>query len=364
MRILFSGGGTGGHIYPAIAIAREILDKEPQTEILFVSGTREIESKIINDSGFEMKKIPVSALPRKLPPALITFVLRLGISIIKSMLIVRSFRPSIIMATGGYVSAPTIIAGWMMCVPVIIQEQNSYPGITTRKLARFADMVFLGFRDAADSVGKKVKIVVTGNPIRKDIGTKTRDVSSSVFGLDPNFKTVLVFGGSQGAHSINKAISKIVKDIAENGIQLIWQTGVNEFSKWNKYNECVKDMIRVLPYIENMSNGYAASDLVVSRAGAMTIAEITACGLPGIFIPLPTAAENHQEYNARSLVKAGAASMILERDLTSETLKQEINGIITYEERLKEMSMQSKKLGKKDAASVIAGIIIEHFGMN
>lgn len=364
MRILFSGGGTGGHIYPALAVAVEILDKQPQTEILFISGTREIERKIINDAGFEMKTIPVTGLPRKLTPALITFMVRLGISIIKSMFIIRGFRPSIIMATGGYVSAPQIMAAWIMSVPVVMQEQNSYPGYTTRKLARFADMIFLGFQDAAEFIGKKAMTVVTGNPVRKNIGTGIRKDSSSVFNLDPNSKTILVFGGSQGARSINRALSEIVQDIAEHGIQIIWQTGINEFKKWNRYNECLKDMVRILPYIENMENGYAASDLVVSRAGAMTIAEITACGLPGIFIPLPTAAENHQEYNARSLVKAGAASMIHERDLTPETLKREINGIINSEERLKTMSMQSKKLGRKDAASVIAGIITEQFGMN
>ena len=364
MRILFSAGGTGGHIYPALAVAREILDEQSQTEILFIGGNREIEHKIISDAGFEMKTISVTGLPRKPTLALIAFMIRLGISIIKSMLIIRGFKPSIIMATGGYVSAPPIIAAWILGVPVVIQEQNSYPGYTTRKLARFANMVFLGFQDAVDFIGEKTKTFVTGNPVRKDIGTGTREASSSVFNLDPNFKTILVFGGSQGARSINRELSKIVQDIAENGIQVIWQTGINEFKKWNKYNECLKDMIRILPYIENMSNGYAASDLVVSRAGAMTIAEITACGLPGIFVPLPTATENHQEYNALSLVKAGAASMILEKDLTPETLKQEINKIINSKERLKAMSMQSKKLGKKDAASVIAGIIIEQFGMN
>ena len=158
-------------------------------------------------------------------------MIRLGISIIKSMLIIRGFKPSIIMATGGYVSAPPIIAAWILGVPVVIQEQNSYPGYTTRKLARFANMVFLGFQDAVGFIGGKTKTFVTGNPVRKDIGTGTRKDSSSVFNLDPNFKTILVFGGSQGARSINRELSKIVQDIAENGIQVIWQTGINEFKK-------------------------------------------------------------------------------------------------------------------------------------
>ena len=362
MRILFASGGTGGHIYPAIAVAREILNKQPQTEILFVGGTRRIEHKIISDAGFDMRTIPVTGLPRKLSPAGITFMWKLGTSIIKSIYIIRGFKPSLVMATGGYVSGPPIMAARITGVPVAIQEQNSYPGITTKKLARFAEIIFLGFQEAGAYFGDNVKTVVTGNPVRKDIDKAERRESSIAFGFDPELRTVLVFGGSQGASAINSALSAIVEDIVEHGIQVIWQTGSNEFNEWSRFNR--NEKIKVVSYIDNMSAAYAASDLVVSRAGAMTVAEITACGLPGIFIPLPTAAENHQEYNARSLVNAKVASLILERDLTPQTLKREILGIITSDERLTAMSHESKKLGNKDAAEVIAGIIIEQFGMN
>ncbi len=362
MRILFAGGGTGGHIYPAIAVAREILDKQPQTKILFVGGTREIERKIISDAGFEMKTIPVTGLPRRFTPAIITFMWKLGTSIIKSIYIIRCFKPSLVMATGGYVSGPPIMAARIMCVPVAILEQNSYPGITTRKLARFAEIVFLGFQEAGAYFGDNVKTVVTGNPVRKDIDKTARRDSSIAFGFDPELRTVLVFGGSQGASAINRASSVIIEDIAEHGIQVIWQTGISEFNEWSRFNR--NEKIKVVSYIDNMSAAYAASDLVVSRAGAMTIAEVTACGLPGIFIPLPTAAKNHQEYNARSLVNAKVASLILERDLTPETLKREILGIMTSDERLTAMSRESKKFANRDAAGVIGGIIIEQFGIN
>jgi len=364
MRILFTGGGTGGHIYPALAVAREIFDRQPQTKILFLIGTREIENKIIHDAGFAMKTLPVSGLPRKLSPAIIPFIWKLKISIIKSMLIMKGFKPAIIMATGGYVSGPPIIAAWIMGIPVVLQEQNSYPGITTKKLARFAEIVFLGFQDAGRFFGEKVNTVVTGNPVRKDILTGTRDASSVEFGFDPELKTVLVIGGSQGSRIINRALAEIVKDIASKNIQVLWQTGINEFEKWNKFNEYSEGKIKVVPYLDNMGVAYGASDMVVSRAGAMTVAEITACGLPAIFIPLATAAENHQEYNARSLVNTGAASMILEHDLTPETLKREIIGILTSTEKLLRMAEESKKLGRMDAAGVIAESIIERCGMN
>ncbi|HDY88434.1 MAG TPA: undecaprenyldiphospho-muramoylpentapeptide beta-N-acetylglucosaminyltransferase [bacterium] len=364
MRIIFTGGGTGGHIYPALAVAEEILNKKPQSKILFIGGTRNIESEIIGKAGFVMKTIKVTGLPRKITPQIFTFIWNLGLSIINSMRIIRGFKPSLIMGTGGYVSGPPIIAAWTMGIPIVLQEQNSYPGITTKKLARFARIVFLGFQDATGYFGKNAKTLVTGNPVRKNIQTVTRDKASTAFGLDPGLKTVLVFGGSQGAHSINCVLSEIVEDIAELDIQVIWQTGNNEYDEWKRFDGCSGGKIKVVPYIDTMSNAYAASDLVVCRAGAMTMAEITACGLPGIFIPLPNAAENHQEYNARSLVNSGAASIILERELTPGNLRREIIGIVTSDEKLKEMSEQSEKLGIRDAASVIAGIIIEQYGMN
>ena len=364
MRIIFTGGGTGGHIYPAVAVAGKISDKLPDVKILFLVGIREMERRIVNDTGFAVKTIPVTGLPRKLTLAFIPFMWKLGISIIKSMNVIRVFKPSVILATGGYVSGPPVLAGWTMGVPVVIQEQNYYPGITTKKLARFAEIVILGFQDAAEFFGERVTTVFTGNPVRENIGLVNREASFVEFGLEPRLKTVLVFGGSQGAMAINSALSEIVEDLAEHEIQVIWQTGFKEFEKWSKFNSSSGGRIKVVPYLNNMDKAYSASDLVVSRAGAMTVAEITACGLPGIFIPLPTAAENHQEYNARSLVKFGAASLILESDLTPEKLKQEIIGIATSDEKLNVMSRESRKLGKKDAASVIADIVIEKFGMN
>ncbi|MFC1694448.1 undecaprenyldiphospho-muramoylpentapeptide beta-N-acetylglucosaminyltransferase [Candidatus Latescibacterota bacterium] len=364
MRVMFVGGGTGGHIYPALAVAEEIMNKKPETEILFVAGNRGIERKIVTDAGFPLKTIPVTGLPRKLTPALVTFAWKLMVSILKSRKFMRCFKPSVMMATGGYVSGPPIIAAFTMGIPVVIQEQNSFPGITNRKLARLADLVFLGFGNAEKYFGKSVETMTTGNPVRSEIGTGIRAVSAEIFNIDPSLKTVLIFGGSQGAHAINSAVSKIVEHIAENDIQVLWQTGRRDYDLYSKFDRISKGKVRVLSYIDDMVSAYTVSDMVVCRAGAMTIAEITVCGLPAVFIPLPTAAGNHQEYNARSLADADAAVMILERDLASGKLEHEITCIITSEKRLSSMSEASRRLAKKDAAGVIAGVLLERYAVN
>ena len=362
MRIVFAGGGTGGHIYPALAVADEIRRLRPDSEVLYLGGSKGIERKIVGDSGYTLRTLPVTGLPRKLSPALVGFTWRLGVSIMLSRRELRKFKPSVVMATGGYVSGPPIIAAWSLGVPTVIQEQNSYPGITNRKLGRFADMIFLGFNDASQYFGRVKETMVTGNPIRNAVYSGTREESSRFFGFDPSLKTVLVFGGSQGSAAINSAVAGTVESIAKKGFQVLWQTGEREFEARKEYDGSCDGKIRVVAYVDAMEHAYAAADLVVARAGAMSIAEITACGLPAVFIPLPTAAENHQEYNARSLVDAGAATMLLERDLTSASLEQEITGIIDSGDRLETMSATSKALGKRDAAKIIAETILKRYG--
>ncbi|MFC1541374.1 undecaprenyldiphospho-muramoylpentapeptide beta-N-acetylglucosaminyltransferase [Candidatus Latescibacterota bacterium] len=362
MKIVFTGGGTGGHIYPAIAIAREISEREPHSKIQFIIGNRDIEKKIVSEAGYINNILPVIGLPRKFSPAIITFIWKLKISIMKSMLILKKFKPSLVMATGGYVSGPPVIAAWIMRIPVCMQEQNSYPGIATKKLARFSEMVFLGFNDARRFIDKKVKIVVTGNPVRKELLNSISARSSDEFGLNPDLKTVLVIGGSQGASRINDSMSEIVKDLANNDIQVIWQTGEGEFEKWEKLSEYSPGKIKIVSYLDKMGAAYSAADVVVSRAGAMAVAEIAVCGLPAIFIPLESAAEHHQEYNAASLVKSGAAIMITENELTSEKLKSEIIGLLNSPEKTIKMKEKLADFGRIDAAGVIADTLIESYG--
>lgn len=364
MRFIFAGGGTGGHIYPALAVAKEIMTIQPDAEILFVAGTRGIERRIVSDAGFSLKTIPVIGLPRKVSPAFVLFGWKLMVSVLISRGCLRNFKPSVVLATGGYVSGPPIIAAHTLGIPVVIQEQNSFPGITTRKLARYADIVFLGFHDADRYFRGDVETIVTGNPVRNEIGTGNHETAAALFGFNPSVKTVLVFGGSQGSRALNTVISGTAERLALKEIQVLWQTGQNEYATYKRFDGLCDGYIRVFPYLDDMVSAYAASDLVVSRAGAMTIAEITACGLPAVLIPLPTAAGNHQEHNARSLESAGAATMILERDLTSPVLENEIINIVTSADILSVKAESSKKLGNKDAAGVIARMLLERYGMN
>jgi UDP-N-acetylglucosamine--N-acetylmuramyl-(pentapeptide) pyrophosphoryl-undecaprenol N-acetylglucosamine transferase len=364
MRIVFAGGGTGGHVYPAIAVARELMNRRADTEVLFIGGTRGIERSIVDTAGFRMETIPATGLPRKLSPALIGFVWNLGISIVRSRAFIGGFRPQVIMATGGYVSGPPVIAARTLGIPVVIQEQNAYPGITNRMLGRFAELVFLGFENARKHFGASVHTVVTGNPVRGEIGVSVREPSARKFGLDPALPTVLVFGGSQGARAVNRAFSGAVERIASEGIQALWQTGEREYPAWMHFDGSAEGKIRVLPYIEVMADAYAAADLAVARSGAMSIAEITACGLPSVLVPLPTAAENHQERNARALADAGAAVMIPERDLTPELMGDTVLDVLRSGDRRSSMAECSRKLGRKDAASAIAELIFERYGTN
>lgn len=362
MRLAFAAGGTGGHVYPALAVAQEILKRRPQAEIRFIGGNRGIERKIVGASGFPVETIPAAGMPRSLSPAIIPFFWKFAVSIIMSRGILRKFRPSLLLATGGYVSGAPVLAARTLGIPVAMQEQNSFPGIVNRKFARWADLAFLGFEDARKYFPSGMDSFVTGNPVRSEIGTADRVRAAQSFGLDPARRTVLVFGGSQGARAINQAMSGAAERIAGEDTQVIWQTGDREFESWRVYDARAEGRVRVLPYIAAMADAYAASDLVIARAGAISIAELTACGLPGIFIPLPTAAENHQEFNARSLERAGAAVVILERDLTPALLAETTLGIIDSGERLRAMSEASRRMGKKDAAARIADIILERYG--
>lgn len=362
MRVVFAAGGTGGHIYPALAVAREVTRLRPDAAILFIGGTRGIEQKIVGDSGFPVETIPAVGMPRKLSPAMLTFIWQLGRSVVQSRRILRKFRPDAVVATGGYVAGPTVIAARTLGIPAVIQEQNSFPGIVNRKFARWADIVFLGFEDARKYFTGPAEVMFTGNPVRNEIGGGTRETAAESFGLNPALPTLLVFGGSQGSRAINRAVSGAVERIAERGVQVLWQTGDTEFESWRRFDGGAGGRIRVLPFIRDMAGAYAASDLAVARAGAISIAEMTVSGLPAVFIPLPTAAENHQEHNARSLETAGAARVIVERDLTPELLAETALEIISAPERLTAMSDAAHRMGRTDAARKIAETILERYG--
>jgi UDP-N-acetylglucosamine--N-acetylmuramyl-(pentapeptide) pyrophosphoryl-undecaprenol N-acetylglucosamine transferase len=366
MKVIITGGGTGGHIYPGLAIARSIEMEYADAEILFVGNEDGLEAEIIPREGYDLATIPSQGLPRKISLDILKSLFLTGRGVWEARKLVASFNPEIVIGTGGYVSGPVMLVAALQNRRTIIHEQNAYPGLTNKLLARLVDQVALSNLDAKDHFTNKENLTWTGNPVRPEIIKANRRESYQDLDLDPDRKTILVFGGSRGAKSINQAMEDVYK-LAQNnsGIQVLHATGKNDFSRIKKVvaklgiSELEKGNVIIKPYLYNMAAALAVADLVISRAGATGLAEITAKGIAAILIPYPYAAENHQEYNARSLEKRGAAKMILDRNLTGERLLTEVKKMISSEDRLEKMVESSKEVGKPEAAENILKLIKE-----
>jgi UDP-N-acetylglucosamine--N-acetylmuramyl-(pentapeptide) pyrophosphoryl-undecaprenol N-acetylglucosamine transferase len=351
-KVVLAGGKTGGHVFPAIAMAKEFKKRFPESKVIFV-GTRDgLESKIVPEYGFKLIFIQARGLKRKASPDNLMLPYYVLKSLYQSLRILNEERPDLVVGTGGYVSFPVVFSARLKNIPTLIQEQNSYPGVSTRLLAFLVDRVCLSYLSSISYFLTKGKLTVTGNPVREDIITANRYEALRKFNLDPSKKTIFIFGGSQGAHVINQAVLDNLDFLLENW-QLLWQTGENDFVHVSEKVKEERMECAVFPFLEDMRSAYAASDLVVSRAGALTLAEITACGKPSLLIPYPFAAADHQRYNAEVLQKEGAAQIIFQRDLTGEVLAQKIFSLLSDEKRLKRMAEQSKKMGRPDAASLL-----------
>ncbi|HSK70124.1 MAG TPA: undecaprenyldiphospho-muramoylpentapeptide beta-N-acetylglucosaminyltransferase [Pyrinomonadaceae bacterium] len=352
MRVLIAAGGTGGHIYPGIAVAKEIMRRDAESEVLFVGTARGLETKIVPEAGFQLSLINSAGLKN------VGFLGKLkGLAILpKSFLearqIIKDFKPDVVVGAGGYVSGPVLLMASLMRVPTLVMDSNALPGFTNRRLAPFVTKAALTFEEALPFFGKKG--VVTGNPVRKeffDIPPKDRDNDKFC---------VLIFGGSQGARAINNAMIEALKNLQDfkEKLQITHQTGELDFEKvQNGYAENGWEKADVRRYISDMVSEFARTDLIVSRAGATTCAELAAAGKAAIMIPLPTAADDHQRKNAEALQNAGAARMILQKDLNGESLANEIIDLISSPEKISRMEQAAKKLGKEDAAEVTVNII-------
>lgn len=359
-RIVISGGGTGGHVYPGIAIANAVKKVLPDVEITFVGVKNRIEEKIVPREGYPLKTIHVEYISRKLSIKTFTFIFSLLVGLIQSLNFLRRYKPQVVVGTGGYVCGPVVYAARMLGIPTLIQEQNSYPGITTKILAPRVDEIHLAFEEAIQHL-KKVKdaskFKISGNPVRLTTEGISKSEALTKFRLTSNKKTLLLFGGSQGAAALNKAMLETLP-ILPTEIQLIWQTGEGDFEKMKEACANFPHTIYIQPFIYNMAEAYAASDLAFCRSGAITIAELVQIGLPAIFVPLPTAAEGHQEKNARVLMDAGAAEMILQKELTPALLSEKIQQLIFDEEKLSQYAQKSQKFYHQNSAEKIAESVI------
>jgi len=351
MKVMIAGGGTGGHVYPGIAVAEELSDVRRDSEIVFIGSKRGLEAQAVPEAGFRIRYIWSRGFPRRAwwrwPAAIVTN----AVGFIQALWMVAIERPDVVLGAGGYVSAPVSVAGWLFGKPVLIQEQNSIPGLTNRLLSSIASEVHLSFVEARSYFRRKDHLKVSGNPVRKYILNGDRPTAIREFGLVPGKPIVFIFGGSLGAHRINEAALEAMRRLKGRvDVQFILQTGRQDFERVKEAVEKEQLPARVMPFLRRIHMAYAAADLVVCRSGAMTLAEIAACGTPAILIPYPYAAHDHQVVNAGNLVDRGAAAMILDRELTGERLGNEIAHWLSDRQGLSRMSSNARTFNRPDAA--------------
>lgn len=359
-RFIISGGGTGGHIFPAIAIANALKAKAPSAEILFVGAKGKMEMEKVPAAGYKIEGLWISGLQRKLTLKNLSFPFKVVSSLFKARKIISDFKPDAVIGVGGYASGPTLRAATMKKIPTVIQEQNSFPGITNKLLAAKVNKICVAY-DGMETFFPASKIVKTGNPIRKNVieieGKKNE--AASFFKLNQEQKTVLLVGGSQGALAVNKGIAQNIDVFSQNNIQLIWQTGKYYYEDAkqlvNKLN--VKNII-VTQFIDRMDLAYAMADIIISRAGAIAISEICAVGKPPIFIPLPSAAEDHQTKNADALVEKEAAILIKNSDVSAKIGDALLN-LLNDKKKQNTLSENLKKLAIRNSADLIANEILK-----
>jgi UDP-N-acetylglucosamine--N-acetylmuramyl-(pentapeptide) pyrophosphoryl-undecaprenol N-acetylglucosamine transferase len=367
MRLLIAAGGTGGHIYPGISIAQVLA--EQGAEVMFVGTKRGMESDVVPRAGFPIQTISARAIPRKVslevPKALLTAIKGTW----EAGAVIRAFKPDVVLGTGGYVSGPALLMAATMRYPTVIHEQNAYPGITNRALARLVTQIAVGYPEAA-AYFPKHKTAVTGNPVRPDIRNYPREEGYRVLHLDPCKRTLLLTGGSQGARSINQALLAATSSFHQHAdLQVLHAAGKAHYGSMRaelaargiqedkERGELFYGNIRIVPYVYNIPAALAVADIVVGRGGALSSAEITVRGIPAILVPYPYSAEGHQIANARVLESHGAARVILDDQLNGETLYRNVMEILDNPTLLKRMRTASRRLGRPQATQELAQLV-------
>lgn len=360
MKVLITGGGTGGHINPALAIGQKVRSEDASNQVLYVGTKDGLERELASKAGFEYKYVTAKYLRRKISFENIKTLFASIKGVRQAFGIINEFKPDIIVGTGGYVCGPVVLAGSLKKIPTMILEQNVFPGVTNKMLSKFVDVIGINFAEAEKYFPEEArkKLVLVGNPVRKDILTADRRKSRNKLNLSSDVICIYSFGGSGGQVSLNEAMIDVIKKYnGKKNIKIIHVTGKKLYESFmdelNKQKIQLKNNIEIIEYMYDAATALSASDIVVGSAGAITIAEITAIGVPSILIPKTYTAENHQEYNARAMEKEGAAKVLLEKDLNGNTLIKEIEEIIDDKNVLKMMSINSKKMGNVDVENKI-----------
>jgi UDP-N-acetylglucosamine--N-acetylmuramyl-(pentapeptide) pyrophosphoryl-undecaprenol N-acetylglucosamine transferase len=359
-KFIISGGGTGGHIFPAIAIANALREKHPDADILFVGARGKMEMEKVPAAGYPIEGLWISGLQRRLTLKNLAFPFKVVSSMVKAGKVINRFKPDVVVGVGGFASGPTLKVAARKGIPTLIQEQNSYPGITNKLLAGSVSTICVAY-DGMEKFFPAGKIIKTGNPVRKqviDIEGK-REEAAAFFGLDPAKETLFIVGGSQGAMSINRSIAKNLGDYINKGYQVIWQTGKHYIEEATELaSEKGNKGLVATAFIDRMDLAYAMADVIISRAGAIAISEICAVAKPPVFVPFPAAAEDHQTKNAQALVDQGAALLIPDRE-AMEKLGQAALGLMEDKERKKQLAGNLGKLAIRDSAEKIADEILK-----
>ncbi|HSZ71552.1 MAG TPA: undecaprenyldiphospho-muramoylpentapeptide beta-N-acetylglucosaminyltransferase [Cytophagaceae bacterium] len=354
-RIMISGGGTGGHIFPAVAVAEEWMNQYPQSEILFVGADGKMEMQKVPDAGFKIVGLPIRGLQRKLTMKNLLLPFYIIRSLVQSFRLLSSFKPHVVAGFGGYASAPLLFTAAIKGIPIVIQEQNSYAGLANKVLSRWAKRICVAY-DNMQYFFPKEKLVHTGNPIRLNVLKSLQQSSinaKSVWGLKEDKKTILVIGGSLGATTINKSVEASLELLKALDVQLIWQTGNRDTNRLSAFSS---ESVKVTAFIQEMDKAYAAADFIVSRAGAIAVSELTLVGKPVILIPSPNVTEDHQTKNAMALVKKDAALLVKDVDAVSQ-LGKVLSDLVKDKSTAERIAKNISSLAKPNAAKDIVALM-------
>lgn len=359
-RIIISGGGTGGHIYPAIAIAHALKEKDPSVELLFVGAEGKMEMEKVPKAGYQIVGLPIVGIKREISLSNAAFPIKLIRSLLKARSILNSFKPQVAVGVGGFASGPLLMMASLMGIPTLIQEQNSHAGITNKLLARWARTICVAY-PGMDVFFTKSKIRLLGNPVRSDImasGSK-RSEALAHFGFDGNRKTLFVMGGSLGARSINESLREGLKKLNDAGYQVLWQTGKGYIDTARQAVASVRtDRIKAFDFIYEMDLAYAVADVVISRAGALSVSELCLAGKPAILVPFPAASEDHQTKNALSLIQQNAALLVSDSHASRDLIETALR-LLEDPQKQKELTENVKKLARPYAAAEIAEEVLK-----